>query len=603
MFLKIVSRALLFLLLIVVALIFVHQLNDFYKKYLISLIELPNLEINNIEKTTYLKVYSKNGDLIFSQYNNFGGLIDLKTDFDNFEKLYDYFYKITNEDYHIKKLWEEFYQKVSNKIIDKKYEEYLKKNYYQKVINKYGLIDFYNVIANNFHFNNNIKGINGLSFYLFGQNFADLEYKEKVFLLLAVLFDYDNPVRHFSYLEKLSTKFTGDERLLRFKYPKTYIKYNDYVEGVLKELKSFNIDYKNQNIVVYSNLDEVVYQNVKKIIKDHLYNYDGIEASAVVINYNENIVITTIGTINNDFSKNRAIFEKREVGSVFKPITYLTAFTKGVRPSYVMEDKPYIFNEGRFLYRPKNFKDFYMGKTNIRNGLIYSLNNLTIKLAEKVGLKKVAYLANKIGFEDIKPFYAMPLGSIPQAPFTVAKAFGVIANYGQKCNVSFINKIQINGVEYKNDKRCVRVVDEKSAYQTLFLMKKVVRYGTARGAGLIPGTAGKTGTSNDSKDCWFVAIFPPFVVVLWVGYDDYRTIDEDATGGSISAPIVAKIEKYLLKGGKKVNFKVPKGIVLRKVVKNEDILYSEGCGSYYYEMLKEDNLPKSCDDLNFAKKE
>lgn len=604
MFLKIIKGFLLFILLVAIALVFLFQLNDFYKKYLISLIEIPKLKIENSEKTTFLKIYSKNGNLIFHQYNNFGGLINLKNDFENFDELYNFFLKTNGKDIYLEQIFEKFYKKYKNKVFGLTYKKFLKEQFYKAFLEKYSYSDFYTIIANNFVFQKKIKGVNGYSFYLFGTDFENLKLKERTFLILLVLFNNSDAHKNFAYFEKLASLFAEDETPIRFNYPKTVVKYNDYVEGVLKELKEYNLDYKRNNIVVYSNLDETLYKVMKRIVASSLKKYDGVEGSTVILNYKTKRVLAVLGNINGDYALNRALYAKREVGSVFKPVTYLTAFSYGLRPSFVLEDKPYAFKEGSFIYKPKNFKDFYMGRTNIRNGLIYSLNNLTIKLAEAVGLKRVSKMANKLGFENVKPFYAMPLGSIPQTPFTVANAFSAIANYGYRCKMKFIYKIEINDKEFDiADEKCQKVVDEKSAYQTIYLMKKVVQYGTARGANLIPGTSGKTGTSNDSKDCWFVGIFPPYVVVQWVGYDNYKTIDEDATGGKVAAPIVAKIEKYLLKNVKRVSFDVPKGVVLRKVVKNEDMLYSDGCGRYYYEMLKLNNLPKRCDKINTAEKE
>ncbi|UOD33821.1 hypothetical protein DSN97_06470 [Deferribacteraceae bacterium V6Fe1] len=568
---------------------------DRYKGYLLSLITIPDIEINNDTTTTKLKVYSANGKLILEKFTSYGGKILFDKDFKEFDQFYAGFVKLKGGDPLKERLWEDFYKKQENIKFSFYFIDFLKNSFMKKLEQKYSVYQIYESVLNNFMFDNGIKGVNGYSVYLFSKDFGRLTFNEKVFLALSALENIGSPEDRYEYLLDLSGLVTGNDQKVIFNRPKTNILYPDYVDGVLDELKKLNLQYNKHSYDVYTNLDEYNYNNIKSVLRSSLKEFKGVEASFILMDYVNKKTLLSIGTINDDYDKNRALKIKREVGSVFKPVTFLTAFKYGYRPSFVLEDKPYSFRDGRHWYRPKNYEDFYMGRTNIRNGLVYSLNNLTIKLAETVGLGRVSNMATLLGYENVKPFYAMPLGSIPQTPFTVANAYAALANYGEKCNIRFIDKvINESGRELYLKNECQKVVDEKSAYQTIYLMKKVVDYGTARGKGLIPGTAGKTGTTNDSKDVWFVAIFPPYVGVLWVGYDDFKSLGDDASGGKIAAPIMASIEKTLLKNVAKINFKVPNGVVLKKVAKREDLLYSENCDGYYYEMLKEENLPDTC---------
>lgn len=576
-----------------------------YKGYLLSLIVIPNIETSNDTSTTKLKVYSANGKLIYEKFTFYGGKISIDSDFKEFDQFYSGFVKLKGGDPLKERLWEDFYKVLRNIKFRYYFVDFLKNSFMKELERKYSNSQIYESVLNNFVFDNRIKGVNGYSVYLFSKDFGSLTFKEKVFLTLSVLENIGSPENRNEYLSELAGVVTGNNKKIIFNSPKVNILYPDYVEGVLQELENLNLQYNKHSYNVYTNFDESNYNKIKGILRSSLKNFTGVEASFVLIDYVNRKTLLSIGTINDDYDKNRALKVKREVGSVFKPVTYLTAFKYEYRPSFVLEDKPYSFRDGRYWYRPKNYEDFYMGRTNIRNGLIYSLNNLTIKLAETVGLRRVSNMAKHLGYENVKPFYAMPLGSIPQTPFTVANAYATIARYGKKCNNRFIDKvINESGKELYLKNECENVVDEKSAYQTLYLMKKVVDYGTARGKGLIPGTAGKTGTTNDSKDVWFVAIFHPYVGVLWVGYDDFKSLGDDASGGRIAAPIMANIEKRLLKNVSRINFKVPNGIVLKKVVKRKDLLYSENCGGYYYEMLKEENLPNTCEEreLNVVQK-
>jgi penicillin-binding protein 1A len=579
---------------------------DRYKSYLLSLIKIPDIEVNNDTTTTKLKVYSANGKLIFEKFTSYGGQILFDKDFKEFDQFYAEFVKVKGGDPLKEELWKEFYKKHENIKFSFYFIDFFKNSFMKELEQKYSVSQIYESVLNNFIFDNGIKGVNGYSVYLFSKDFGNLTFKEKVFLALSTIENIGSPEGRYEYLSDLAGLITGDDKKITFNTPKINILYPDYVDGVLEELEKLNLQYNKHSYDVYTNLDEYNYNNIKSVLRSSLKEFKGVEASFVLIDYVNNKSLLSIGTINDDYNKNRALKIKREVGSVFKPVTFLTAFKYGYRPSFVLEDKPYSFRDGKYWYRPKNYEDFYMGRTNIRNGLIYSLNNLTIKLAETVGLRRVSNMATLLGYENVRPFYAMPLGSIPQTPFAVANSYAAIASYGEKCNVRFIDKVvNETGRQLYLKNGCEKVVDEKSVYQTIYLMKKVVDYGTARGKGLIPGTAGKTGTTNDSKDVWFVAIFPPYVGVLWVGYDDFKSLGDDASGGKIAAPIMAEIERKLLPGVTNIQFKVPEGIRMVKVVKGEDKLFDSGCGSFYYEMLNKNNLPDVCiaDSLNVATKE
>ena len=577
-----------------------------YRQYLFSLIKIPDIKTLNDSKTTTLKIYSKDNNIIFEKYMSYGDTISVEEDFKEFDVFYERYVEMKGEDPIKSKLWGDFYGQLKEIYFEYFFKDALKNEFYKRLDEKYKPSELYEAIFNNFVFSNGIKGVNGYSLYLFSKKFSELHFKEKVFLALAALENINDPEDSYGKIFDDSSLISRSGRKIFINYPQAVAKYPDYLDGVFGELDDLDLNFKEKSYEIFTNLDEKKYADFTRLLRDSLKGFKGVEASLVLIDYQNKKTVLTIGTINDDYGRNRALKVKREVGSIFKPVTFLTAFQRGIRPSFVLEDKPYEFKEGNFIYRPKNYKDFYMGKTNIRNGLIYSLNNLTIKLAEKAGLNNVAYMANRIGFKDIKPFYAMPLGSIPQTPFDVAYAYSTLANYGKKCEMKFIDSVVADdGSVVQPNNECKRVADEKSVYQTLYLMKKVVSSGTARGKGLIKGTAGKTGTTNDSKDVWFAAIFPPYVAVLWVGYDNFKSLGEDASGGQIAAPIMAEIERKLLPGVTNIQFKVPEGISMVKVVKGEDKLFDSGCGSFYYEMLNKNNLPDVCiaDSLNVATKE
>ena len=241
------------------------------------------------------------------------------------------------------------------------------------------------------------------------------------------------------------------------------------------------------------------------------------------------------------YSFNRAVLAERQPGSAFKPFVYLAAIQDGMTPGTVMDDKKIEFNG----WSPKNYEGTYSGQMTLHYALQHSVNTIAVQLADAVGMRKVLNLASSLGIttlDDSKDNnLAAALGGLTNGvkPIDMAVAYGTLANGGVKVKPVAITKIvDCNGqVVEENSTEEQRVVDPKYAYVITNMLESVMSGGTGGGASIGRPAAGKTGTTDESKDAWFVGYTPDLVAAVWMG-DDYgiETLD-GITGGTVPAVI------------------------------------------------------------------
>ena len=281
---------------------------------------------------------------------------------------------------------------------------------------------------------------------------------------------------------------------------------------------------------------------------------------------------------------NRATQAKRQPGSSFKPFVYASALDSGYTPATIVVDAPIEINTPQGLWRPKNSSNKFYGPTPLRTGIEQSRNLMTVRLAEEVGMETVARYAEKFGvYDDMKPFLANALGSEETTLYKMVAAYSMFANGGERVQPTLVDRVQdrYGRTVYRHDTRdCTdcndpgiprsrgprivsdreRVMDPVTAYQLTSMMKGVVDRGTARGAINLPvPIAGKTGTTNDARDVWFVGFSSTIAAGCYIGYDQPRGMGRGAYGSSMCGPVFqAFMEKAIEKYGGS-NFKVPEG--------------------------------------------
>ncbi|MFA5122518.1 penicillin-binding protein 1A, partial [Zavarzinia sp.] len=289
---------------------------------------------------------------------------------------------------------------------------------------------------------------------------------------------------------------------------------------------------------------------------------------------------------------NRATQALRQPGSTFKPFVFATALENGLTPSTMVLDGPFQADQGPGLppWRPDNYEHNFMGPITLRVALEHSRNLVTARLAFYLGMEKVKALAERFGVvSDMPPYLAMSLGAGETTLMRMTAAYGEFVNGGKKITPSLIDRIQDRRgrTVFKHDMRpcdgCTdiafngqtppaipdtraEVIDAGTAYQMVSLMQGVVERGTgARVRAVGKPLAGKTGTSNDSKDVWFVGFSPDLVAGVFFGFDQPRSLGAKETGGLVAAPVFRDFMKEALEDKPATPFRIPPGLRLVRV--------------------------------------
>ncbi|CEG08186.1 Penicillin-binding protein 1A [Afipia felis] len=291
-----------------------------------------------------------------------------------------------------------------------------------------------------------------------------------------------------------------------------------------------------------------------------------VSGGMIVMDPNTGRVLAMSGGFSFDQSQfNRATQAYRQPGSSFKPIVYSTALDNGYTPSSIVVDAPIEIDQGSGnVWRPENYSTGkYYGPQTLRFGLEHSVNNMTVRLAQDIGMPIIGEYAKRFGVYDELPNYlSYALGAGETTVMRMVTAYSMIANGGKRVKATLIDRIQdrFGHTIYKHDQRECRgcdapegwhnqpeptlidrreqVLDPMTAYQITSMMEGVVQRGTAtvvREVG--KPIAGKTGTTNEEKDAWFVGFSPNIVVGLYIGYDKPKPLGRGGTGGHLAAPI------------------------------------------------------------------
>ena len=305
-------------------------------------------------------------------------------------------------------------------------------------------------------------------------------------------------------------------------------------------------------------------------------------------------VLALVGGFSYDQSQfNRATQALRQPGSSFKPFVYAAALDNGYTPSSVVLDAPIEIEQGPGLaaWRPENYEGKYYGPQTLRFGLEHSRNVMTVRLAQDVGMPLIAEYAKRFGvYDDLPPYLSFALGAGETTVLRMTAAYSMFANGGKRIKPTLIDRIQdrYGHTIFRHDQRECRgcdadqwakqaepllidrreqVLDPMTAFQITWMLKGVVERGTAADAFKDMGkpVAGKTGTTNDEKDAWFIGYTPDLTVGVYIGYDKPKHLARGATGGHLAAPIVKDFLKTALADKLGVDFPPPAGIKLIRV--------------------------------------
>jgi penicillin-binding protein 1A len=352
-----------------------------------------------------------------------------------------------------------------------------------------------------------------------------------------------------------------------------------------------------------------------------LRQYPEVSGAMVAMDPSTGRVLAMVGGFSFDQSQfNRATQAYRQPGSTIKPIVYSSAIDNGYTPSTVLVDGPIEIDQGQGVgvWRPDNFSSGkYQGPTTLRNALRLSLNTVTVRLAQDVGMPLIGEYAKRFGiYDDLPNYLSYALGTGETTVMRMVTGYSIFANGGRRVKSTLIDRIQdrYGHTIFKHDARECRgcdapdgwknqaepqlvdrreqVLDVMTAYQITSMMEGVVQGGTAialRDVG--KPIAGKTGTTSDAKDLWFVGFSPDLVVGLYVGYDKPRSLGRNAQGGHTAGPIARDFMKLALADKPATPFRIPTGIKLVRVDAKTGMRAGPDSGKTILEAFKPGTAP------------
>jgi penicillin-binding protein 1A len=276
------------------------------------------------------------------------------------------------------------------------------------------------------------------------------------------------------------------------------------------------------------------------------------QMALVAVDPRTHFIKAMVGGIDYNKSQfNRVTQALRQPGSSFKPFVYYTAFATGkYAPDSTIQDRPMTFNDGE-PYSPRNYDNTFKGAMSIRSAIAMSRNIPVIALGQRVGIDKVIDVCRTLGIKSpIPPVISLPLGSVDLTPLEIASAYATFANNGWQSDTTAILQVTDNSghLLLDNTPKPKLVLDPWASASLNSALQSVITSGTGEAAAIGRPAAGKTGTTSDERDIWFVGYVPQLAAAVWAGNDDYRPIGKGATGGGFMAPIWGDFMHQALKG-------------------------------------------------------
>ena len=317
------------------------------------------------------------------------------------------------------------------------------------------------------------------------------------------------------------------------------------------------------------------------------FEYDSsptIEGALIAMDQHTGFVKAMVGGY--DFERshfNRAVQAKRQPGSSFKPLVYAAALDRHFTPASVIIDEPISFNDNGKVWTPQNYEKKFFGPTSLREALTHSRNVVTVKLADRIGIKYLIDYLPRFGIPGPLPRnLSIALGTTEVTPLELADAYCTFANDGIRPAPLFITEItdQQGQVLEHSEPALAQAIPATTAFQITSMLQDVVKRGTGtRADGLPQPTAGKTGTTNDFGDTWFVGYTPQLLAVVWIGFDNKRPIGNKETGGKVAAPIWKTFMEKALDGVPPGEFPIPEGLKCVNIDPNTGVRAAPGGAS------------------------
>lgn len=382
-------------------------------------------------------------------------------------------------------------------------------------------------------------------------------------------------------------KAQREEVKLRPRGPKSYYDAPYVVEQVrlyVEQKYGKDLLYKG-GLKIYTSVNSKMQKIAEKAVQKGLEEFEArggkgkgkeqVQGALISLDPTTGYIMAMVG--GRDFSSsqfNRATQARRQAGSAFKPIVYAAALDKGFTPATIIVDEPfsYIDVPGKEPWQPQNYDREFWGPITFRKALTFSRNVPTVKIAQSIGVDYLIDYAMNLGIKTkLEPNLSLALGSANITLLDLTKVFGVFASQGYRTEPILVTQIQDKdgNVLEEAEPSSVEVISPQTAYEITSLMQSVIQEGTGqRAKALGRPAAGKTGTTNDTRDAWFVGYVPQKIVAgAWVGYDIEKPLGTHETGAVAALPIWLEFMKEAVADIPAENFAVPDGIVFVKVDK------------------------------------
>ena len=394
----------------------------------------------------------------------------------------------------------------------------------------------------------------------------------------------------------------------------------DYVEQTLADKFPKLTTGTTEALDVFTTLDLHLQRIAQDAVRDGLTHVDELlsrrkrrgkaEGALISIDPRTGEILAFVGGRSyNQSQYDRAILSRRQPGSVFKPFVYLSAFEEAVRegrhdvtPATITNDEPETFEFDQQVWTPENYERQYDGPITYRHALAHSRNLGTIHVAQAAGYDHVASLWKTLGVGNPpKPYPSIALGVFEASPYEIATAYTIFPNQGALRPLKNILRLTSGGKDVLRppDPRSRQIARPDTTFLVTNMMRSVLNEGTAAGArsaGFTPDAAGKTGTTNDLRDAWFVGFTPELLTVVWVGFDDNQPVG--LSGSQAALPIWTQFMKAALAGRASVPFDVPEGIVFTEIDPLSGKLATPACPKTFSEAFLAGTEPTTSCDLH-----
>ncbi len=373
----------------------------------------------------------------------------------------------------------------------------------------------------------------------------------------------------------------------------------DFIRGQLSELYEPDV-LVQQGLRIFTTLDTLLQEAAQDALVAGLERLEKtaprvreqarqrtLEGAVIALDPKTGAVLAMVGGRSyRDSQFNRAVQARRQPGSCFKPFVYLAGFEAAIRgrqggltPGSVLDDEPLEIRSGARMWRPTNYDGEFRGRVSVREALEHSLNVPTVRAAMWVGLPNVVHGAERCGLADLKPLPSLALGAQEVSPLELATAYGVLANQGERATPFILREVRARDGK-RLERRSIektRAASPQAAYLVTDVLQGVLVRGTAASAaslGFRGIAAGKTGTTDDTRDSWFVGFTPDLLVLVWVGYDDNARTG--LTGASGALPIWVDVMSRAARWSYD-SFREPDGIVRVEIDPESGMVARSGC--------------------------